>query len=152
MGAVELDAVIARSLDAAGGGGETADDVLDLGRRKLGGNLRITGADHRARRHRVEARRLPARLAAAVDDLGHHLTAVFVNRVGEPGQPGDEPVVTDEELRRCLATVRTHRHVAGDDEPHPTVGKRAIDVDHALIDAPIGFAHPLPGRRAHQTV
>ena len=87
-----------------------------------------------------------------MDDLGHHLAAVFVDRIGDPGEPGTTVVAIDEELGRLLPAVCAHRHVAGDDESHPTVGEVAVDIDQPLVDAPVGIAESLPGRRPHQPV
>ena len=123
MGRVDLDTVESRPTDAAGGGDEIVNEILDFGRRHLPGHGSGGRVIDGGRGDRFRTAVFFLRLASGMGQLDEDLRGVPVDGFRDPGQAGDEAVIVDGDLPGACLARGLDIGVSRDDQPDFALGQ-----------------------------
>lgn len=134
-------------------GGETPNDVLQLGRAQRARNERA-GERYRnsARRDRHVGASEAVRLTTRVIQLHPGLAAALLGGDGPTSHPIDVAFVLDHHVSRLREVATVNRDVAGDEEPEPVVGPAPVDALELRRRRATAPGKRLVHRRFHQAV
>ena len=152
VGAVDLHQVVAGPHAAAGGAGEAARVLLDLGDRRGAALLLAAGHDAGGGADRLVAAAGAGHLASAVVELHAGHRARRPDPLAETGVPGDQRVVVDAELVVAGAAFGHHVAVLDHHQAHAGVRARHVAVQVLLRHRSVRRRQVACHRRHHDPV